>query len=75
MFVTMQISMLIREQREINDLILDVHGHQIFINGCFNGDPHPGKAFVMITVDSLGLGVLFFFLPPNGPYFCAREHT
>lgn len=24
-----------------------VHGHQIFINGCFNGDPHPGNVLLM----------------------------
>jgi aarF domain-containing kinase len=25
------------------DLLIDVHGYQIFQNGCFNGDPHPGN--------------------------------
>ena len=25
------------------DLLVDVHGHQIFLDGAFNADPHPGK--------------------------------
>ena len=26
------------------DLLVDVHGYQIFENGAFNGDPHPGES-------------------------------
>lgn len=43
LYVTIQIAMFVWKQRVINDLIIDVHGHQIFIDGCFNGDPHPGN--------------------------------
>jgi aarF domain-containing kinase len=25
------------------NLLVDVHGHQIFLDGCFNGDSHPGN--------------------------------
>jgi len=25
------------------DLLVNVHGHQIFVNGVFNSDPHPGN--------------------------------
>ena len=28
-------------------LLLDVHGHQVFFDGCFNGDPHPGNILKM----------------------------
>lgn len=28
---------------EIFDLVLQVHGHELFVNGAFNGDPHPGN--------------------------------
>eukprot|EP00522_Entomoneis_paludosa_P013040 CAMPEP_0172449618 /NCGR_PEP_ID=MMETSP1065-20121228/8276_1 /TAXON_ID=265537 /ORGANISM="Amphiprora paludosa, Strain CCMP125" /LENGTH=654 /DNA_ID=CAMNT_0013201323 /DNA_START=22 /DNA_END=1986 /DNA_ORIENTATION=+ len=31
-----------RYQRFVR-LLLGVHGHQIFVNGFFNGDPHPGN--------------------------------
>ncbi|CAN0548578.1 unnamed protein product, partial [Ectocarpus sp. 8 AP-2014] len=31
-----------------------VHGHQIFVDGAFNGDPHPGN--ILLTPDGkLGL--------------------
>jgi aarF domain-containing kinase len=29
------------------DLLVDVHGYQIFVNGAFNGDPHPGNVLVL----------------------------
>jgi aarF domain-containing kinase len=29
------------------DLLIDVHGYQIFVNGAFNGDPHPGNVLVL----------------------------
>lgn len=25
------------------DLLVDIHGHQILVDGVFNGDPHPGE--------------------------------
>eukprot|EP00521_Asterionellopsis_glacialis_P015007 CAMPEP_0195309038 /NCGR_PEP_ID=MMETSP0707-20130614/38535_1 /TAXON_ID=33640 /ORGANISM="Asterionellopsis glacialis, Strain CCMP134" /LENGTH=781 /DNA_ID=CAMNT_0040373333 /DNA_START=574 /DNA_END=2919 /DNA_ORIENTATION=- len=34
---------LFRQTRGYIDLLLDVSGYQIFIDGCFNGDPHPGN--------------------------------
>lgn len=44
---------------EMMDLLLTVHGHQVLIDGCFNGDPHPGnkleKASALAVV-SLGCG-------------------
>lgn len=27
----------------IIDELFEVHGHEIFIDGCFNADPHPGN--------------------------------
>lgn len=32
---------LYRTTRHYVDVLIDVHGHQIFLDGCFNGDPHP----------------------------------
>eukprot|EP01113_Clastostelium_recurvatum_P048791 TRINITY_DN8957_c0_g1_i1.p1 TRINITY_DN8957_c0_g1~~TRINITY_DN8957_c0_g1_i1.p1 ORF type:complete len:614 (-),score=113.51 TRINITY_DN8957_c0_g1_i1:100-1941(-) len=29
------------------DTLLQVHGHQIFVDGVFNADPHPGNIFLM----------------------------
>ncbi|CAM9631883.1 unnamed protein product, partial [Phaeothamnion confervicola] len=38
----------------ILNTLFEVHGHQIFCNGAFNGDPHPGN--VLLTPDGrLGL--------------------
>lgn len=37
---------------DVNKLMTDlfhVHGHQIFVNGAFNGDPHPGN--ILLTDD------------------------
>jgi aarF domain-containing kinase len=31
----------------ILDLLWEVHGHQLLMNGCFNGDPHPGNIMLM----------------------------
>jgi aarF domain-containing kinase len=41
--IPLKLGLLIRQQKKLLDLLLDIHGHQIFINGCFNGDPHPGN--------------------------------
>lgn len=32
---------------EILDTLLRVHAHEIFIDGAFNGDPHPGNVLLM----------------------------
>jgi len=32
---------------EIITLLLEVHGHEIFVDGVFNGDPHPGNVLLM----------------------------
>lgn len=32
---------------EILKLIMDVHGYEIFVNGSFNGDPHPGNILLL----------------------------
>eukprot|EP00164_Ancoracysta_twista_P003420 GFYU01004561.1.p1 GENE.GFYU01004561.1~~GFYU01004561.1.p1 ORF type:complete len:646 (-),score=186.86 GFYU01004561.1:56-1993(-) len=37
--------------------LLDVHGHQVLINGVFNGDPHPGNIFLC---DDGTLGLIDF---------------
>jgi aarF domain-containing kinase len=39
--------LLLRKTRRWVDLLVDVHGYQIFVNGCFNGDPHPGNIMVL----------------------------
>lgn len=31
----------------ILDLVASVHGYELFINGAFNGDPHPGNLLVL----------------------------
>lgn len=32
---------------EIIDLLNEVHAHEIFLDGIFNGDPHPGNIFLL----------------------------
>jgi aarF domain-containing kinase len=32
------------------DELLYIHGHQILVDGCFNGDPHPGNSEWRILV-------------------------
>ncbi|KAF0716465.1 Aste57867_2834 [Aphanomyces stellatus] len=32
---------------ELLRLIVEVHGYEIFVNGCFNGDPHPGNILLL----------------------------
>ncbi|RHY98298.1 hypothetical protein DYB35_006748 [Aphanomyces astaci] len=32
---------------ELLRLIVEVHGYEIFVNGCFNGDPHPGNIMLL----------------------------
>jgi aarF domain-containing kinase len=36
-------------------LIMDVHGYEIFVNGAFNGDPHPGN---ILLLDDGRLGLI-----------------
>ncbi|KAL7569008.1 hypothetical protein ACA910_021297 [Epithemia clementina (nom. ined.)] len=39
----MKMSFLQRRYQKLVRLLLGVHGYQIFVNGCYNGDPHPGN--------------------------------
>lgn len=39
--------------KEWVDALLDVHGHQIFVLGLFNGDPHPGNILVIEDESSI----------------------
>ncbi|CAK4703525.1 unnamed protein product [Aphanomyces euteiches] len=32
---------------EILRLVVEVHGHEILVDGCFNGDPHPGNIMLL----------------------------
>ncbi|RHY79612.1 hypothetical protein DYB30_011834 [Aphanomyces astaci] len=32
---------------EILRLVVEVHGYEILVNGCFNGDPHPGNIMLL----------------------------
>ena len=32
---------------EILKLVMDVHGYEIFVDGSFNGDPHPGNILLL----------------------------
>lgn len=39
----------------ILQLVMDVHGHEIFVDGSFNGDPHPGN---ILLLDDGRLGLI-----------------
>ncbi|CAM9857266.1 unnamed protein product [Laminaria digitata] len=42
------------DTEKLIELLFRVHGHQIFVDGAFNGDPHPGN--ILLTPDGkLGL--------------------
>ena len=43
-----------RRCRRDVELLVDIHGRQMFIDGCFNGDPHPGNC-LELTDGRLGL--------------------
>lgn len=34
-------------QAQIVDDLIYIHGHQIVVDGCFNGDPHPGNLLLL----------------------------
>ena len=53
MSIALQLNALYRKARHYVDLLIDVHGHQIFLDGCFNGDPHPVSFYT---------GCVLFFL-------------
>ena len=38
----LKLGFLQRRYQKLVRLLLGVHGYQMFINGCYNGDPHPG---------------------------------
>lgn len=40
---------------EVLKLIMDVHGYEIFVDGSFNGDPHPGN---ILLLDDGRLGLI-----------------
>lgn len=40
---------------EILDTLMKVHGYEIFVNGAFNGDPHPGN---ILLLDDGRLGLI-----------------
>jgi len=42
---------------EIVQTLLDVHAHQLFVNGTFNADPHPGN---ILLLDDGRLGLIDF---------------
>uniref|UniRef100_A0A6U3QC26 Protein kinase domain-containing protein n=1 Tax=Ditylum brightwellii TaxID=49249 RepID=A0A6U3QC26_9STRA len=52
---TLQLISLAKYTRDRLSLLLDVHGHQIFLDGCFNGDPHPGN---ILELDCGRLGLI-----------------
>jgi aarF domain-containing kinase len=39
---------------DLLDTAMRVHGHQLFVNGAFNGDPHPGN-LILVPDGRLGL--------------------
>jgi len=39
----------------IIDQLLEVHGHEVLIDGCFNGDPHPGNILMVQKTQKLAL--------------------
>jgi aarF domain-containing kinase len=40
---------------DLLETAMKVHGHQIFVNGTFNGDPHPGNLVLVKNSGKLGL--------------------
>lgn len=51
----LKVSSMTKDAREKLNLLLDVTGHQIFHNGIFNGDPHPGN---ILELDCGRLGLI-----------------
>jgi aarF domain-containing kinase len=52
---------------DVLKLIMDVHGYEIFVDGCFNGDPHPGN---ILLLDDGRLGLIDYGQVKN----ISREH-
>jgi len=50
----MRLTHMARQSRKYLKLLLEVHGHQIFHDGCFNADPHPGN-ILKLSDGRLGL--------------------
>lgn len=42
-------------QARMVDRLLEVHGHEIFVDGAFNGDPHPGNFMLVQPGSKIGL--------------------
>jgi aarF domain-containing kinase len=43
LLVKLRLYLFHNKYKRFVDLLVDVHGHQIFLDGCFNGDTHPGN--------------------------------
>ena len=43
------------DKRNIVEEITRAYAHQIFIDGFFNADPHPGKSFHLLSLLSISL--------------------
>jgi aarF domain-containing kinase len=43
LLVKVRLFLFHQKYKRFVDLLVDVHGHQIFLDGCFNGDSHPGN--------------------------------
>jgi aarF domain-containing kinase len=48
--LAIQLYSLYKKTRHCVDVLIDVHGHQIFLDGCFNGDPHPVRRYTFVAV-------------------------
>jgi len=54
MRTVLKLAILQRKQKKAIELLLDVHGHQILVDGKFNGDCHPGNV-LSLSSGKLGL--------------------
>jgi aarF domain-containing kinase len=43
LLVKVRLFLFHQKYKRFVDLLVEVHGHQIFLDGCFNGDSHPGN--------------------------------
>ena len=46
----MRLYSLYKKAQNYINLLIDVQGHQMLLNGIFNGDPHPGEIFRLVLV-------------------------